>query len=92
MAEATISITHPHRLGRAEARNRADSAIKRLARKHGIVGMWHGDVFTATFPAKGTFTVGDAAVSVNLQLGSMLAFAKNEIEAEIRRELASALA
>ena len=92
MADAIITITHPHRLGRAEARSRAESAIRRLARKHSIMGTWHGDVFTATFPAKGTFTVGADAVSVSLQLGSVMAFAKNEIEAEIRRELASSLA
>lgn len=98
MADEIIAITYPHKIGRAEARNRAEAVLASITRKNGIIGSWGAagtplaDTFTVTMPAKGKFVVSDTSVHVNLTLGFIIAKFRRDIETTILSELQSKLA
>jgi len=83
---ATIDISRGHKLGKEEAKNRANQILGRLKDGYGIKGEWAGDKFDITAPAKGTFTVTDASVRLEIDLPFMLRPIKGKIEAKVNEE------
>ncbi len=88
---ADIDITQNHTLGKATAKQKATEVLTRVKGKTGLDGTWSGDVFTISKPVKGTFTVTDTTVRVQIELGFAMRLMKGKIEEEIRGELRTAL-
>jgi putative polyhydroxyalkanoate system protein len=89
MADISIRISHTY--AQAEARRRAESALARISKTYGIRGTWNGSVFNVSAPAKGTFTVAEKTLAVELDLGILLRSIKGKIDAGIREEIARAV-
>lgn len=82
---ATIDISRGHKLGKEEAKNRANQILGRL-KDQGIKGSWIGDKFDITSPATGTFTVSDTSVRLELDLPFLLRPIKGKIEQKVNEE------
>jgi len=83
---ATIDMNRSHTLGKEEARKRSIQILERLKDKYGIQGAWNGDKFAISAPAKGTFTVTDTNVRLEIDLPFMMRPLKGTIEAKITQE------
>jgi putative polyhydroxyalkanoate system protein len=84
---ATIDVTRNHTLGKDEAKKRANQVLDRLKDGYGIKGTWAGDKFDITAPAKGTFTVSESSVRVEIDLPLMMRPLKGKIEEKVHQEL-----
>jgi putative polyhydroxyalkanoate system protein len=89
---ATIDINRSHKLGKEEAKKRATQVLDRLKDGYGIKGAWNGDKFDITAPAKGTFSVSDSNVRLEIDLPFMMKPLKGKIEQKVNEELDRALA
>lgn len=88
---ADIQLTHPHALGKHVAQQKAAQALAKVKAQTGLDGTWKDDVFTAAKPVKGTLSVTDTEVRVQIDLGFALRLLKTTIEKELKRELRAAL-
>ncbi len=88
---ADIDISQSHSLGKDTAKQKASEVIGRIKGEIGLDGSWGGDVFTISKPVKGTFTVTDTAVRVQIELGFAMRMIKGKIEERIRGELKKSL-
>lgn len=88
---ADIQLTHPHALGKQVAQQKAAEALARIKTNIGLDGTWKDDVFTAAKPVKGTLSVTDTEVRVQIDLGFAMRLLKPKIEKELKRELRAAL-
>lgn len=82
---ATIEMSRDHKLGKDEAKNRANQVLERM-KDYGIKGTWNGYTFDITAPAKGTFVVSDSNVRISIDLPFMLRPLKGKIESKINQE------
>lgn len=88
---ADIDISQNHTLGKDTAKTKASEVIGRIKGEIGLDGTWSGDVFTISKPVKGTFTVTDTTVRVQIELGFAMRMIKGKIEERIRGELSKSL-
>ncbi len=88
---ATIDISRNHALGKDTAKTRANDLLGKMKDSYGIKGAWAGDVFKIDAPAKGTCTVTDASVRIEIDLPMMMRPLKGKIETRITDELEKAL-
>ncbi len=88
---ADIDISQNHKLGKDTAKTKATEVINRIKGEIGLDGAWAGDVFTISKPVKGTFTVTDTVVRVQIELGFAMRMIKGKIEERIRGELSKSL-
>lgn len=85
---AKISITRPHSLGLAGAKQAIDSVGNDLATQYEVTRQWSGDTLQVKRSGMdGTLEVTDSAVTINLNLGFILSAAKGPIERAINNEL-----
>lgn len=88
-----VNIVYDHNRGLDEAKRRVTVAYAAIAKKYGIHGTWqNATTYAIAAPVKGTFTVSQTQVRVNLQLGLLMGSLKDQIEKGIKAELAAALA
>ena len=88
---ATIDISRAHKLGKDEARKRANTILEKMKSSAGIKGEWRGDNFDIQAPAKGTFFVTENNVRIELDLPFMLRPLKGKIEEKINEEFDKSL-
>lgn len=88
---ATIDISKNHTLGKATAKERANALLGKMQDSYGIKGTWAGDVFKIDAPAKGTCTVTDTSVRIEIDLPLMMRPLKGKIETRVTEELGKAL-
>jgi putative polyhydroxyalkanoate system protein len=88
---ADIDISKNHTLGKAVAKEKATEVINKIRGEIGLDGTWNADIFTISKPVKGSFTVTDTAVRVQIELGFAMRMIKGKIEERIRGELTRAL-
>ena len=83
-----ITVERSHRLGRDEARQRAQALADRLASQYDLSCRWNGDCleFRRT-GADGRIEVADDSVRVEIKLGLLL----SALGSTIRREIESTL-
>lgn len=86
-APQELSLTVPHRIDLALARQRIASRLMAM----GMRGTWQGNVYAITDPVKGTLTVLQTEVRVEAQLGSSMSRLRPMIESRLRAELDAAL-
>ncbi len=88
---ADIDISQNHKLGKDTAKTKATEVINRIKGEIGLDGAWAGDVFNISKPVKGTFTVTDTVVRVQIELSFPMRMLKGKIEERIRGELSKSL-
>jgi putative polyhydroxyalkanoate system protein len=90
---ATIDIRRPHSLPKDQARGKAEELARSLQAKLGIEWRWAGDslVFDAPHGAakgtKGSVTVADAEVRVEVDLPFILRVLKGKVESKVHEKL-----
>jgi hypothetical protein len=90
---STISITRPHSLGLAAAREAIEKVGQDLAAQYGLAHQWKGDTLKVHRSGlEGQLAVSDNQVQIDLKLGFLLSAFKSNIEQAIDKELATRLA
>jgi putative polyhydroxyalkanoate system protein len=90
---AIIDISRSHSLSKDEAKKRAEELAKGMEAKLGLVWKWEGDKIEFSAPsgaakgAKGTVSVTDSAVRVEIDLPFMLKMMKGTIEDRVNERL-----
>jgi putative polyhydroxyalkanoate system protein len=90
---ATIDVKRSHTLPKDEARKRAEELAKSMEEKFSLVWKWAGDVIQFDAPrgaakgTKGTVTVSDAVVHVQIDLPFLLRVMKGTIESKVNEKL-----
>jgi putative polyhydroxyalkanoate system protein len=90
---ATIEIERNHALGKDVAKQKAEQLAKGMESKLGIQWKWDGDKIKFDAPsgaakgAKGTVSVSDANVRVEIDLPFLLKAIKGTIEGRVNDEL-----
>jgi len=90
---ATIEMRRSHALPREEARKRAEELARSLEEKLGIEWRWSGDLLSFEVPrgpakgTKGVVRVGEAEVSVEIDLPFLLRMLKGKVESKVREKL-----
>jgi len=90
---ATIDIRRSHALGKDVAKTRAESLAKGMQEKMGIRWSWDGDQIKFDAPsgaakgAKGSVSVDDSNVRVEIDLPFLLRAVKGTIESRVNDEL-----
>ena len=92
---APLTVTLPHQLGRAEARRRIEGGFAKII--HALPGSagdfserWDGDrlVFSAAAmgqPVAGVIAVGDAAVTMEIQLSGVLGLLASGLKGRLQK-------
>ena len=94
---ATIDIKRAHSVGKEEAKKRAEELAKDMEGKLGIRWNWEGDKIKFDAPsgtakgAKGTISVSDADVRVEIDLPLLLRAIKGTVESKVNDKLEKVL-
>ena len=90
---ADISKTKEHNLDSEELRKRLDGLADEMKSKFGINHRWEGDVCHLSGSAlkKGTLTMSDKSVSIELTLGMMAKMLKGQIDKEVESRMTKIL-
>jgi len=94
---ATIDVSRSHSLPKDEAKKRAEELAKGMEQKLGLKWQWNGDKIDFHAPsgaakgAKGTVSVTDSAVRVEIDLPFMLKMMKGTIEDKVNERLKALL-
>lgn len=88
---AQISINKPHNRSLEEVRSAAERLAQRLDEEYGVDHVWQGDN-TVTFNCapkgiKGTLTVGEGDVQLNIKLGLLASMFERTLRNEINTYL-----
>jgi putative polyhydroxyalkanoate system protein len=92
---ANLSVSIPHQLGRAEAKQRVEELIDKLRQQYGSLGQiersWEGDTLHFTLSASGMSQAGEAfvedqAVRVEIPLPWPLAMLAGNLKKQIEQE------
>ena len=90
---ATIDVRRSHTLPKDEARKRAEELAKSMEEKFALVWKWDGDRITFDAPkgaakgTKGTVSVTDKDVHVQIDLPFLLKVMKGTIESKVNEKL-----
>jgi putative polyhydroxyalkanoate system protein len=94
---ATIDVTRAHSLPKAEAKNKAEEFAKSMQERFQLDWRWDGDSITFDAPSgaakgtKGSVTVSDSSVRVQIDLPFILRVMKGTIEAKVDEKLTKLL-
>ncbi len=94
---ATIDVTRAHSLPKDEARKKAEEFAKSMQERFSLDWRWDGDSITFDAPSgaakgtKGSVTVADTSVRVQIDLPFMLRVMKGTIESKVEEKLAKLL-
>lgn len=95
---AQIDIRRANTLGKAPAREKTEALAKRLEQKFGIDWRWDGDNLSFRAPqgaakgTRGTISVDDANIRVQVELPLLLRAFKGKVEDRVNDELDKLLA
>lgn len=90
---ATIDIRHPHSVGKDTAKQKAEQLAKDMEKDLGIKWKWEGDAIKFDAPSgaakgsKGTVSVDDKIVRVEIDLPFLLRAVKGTIEGKVNDKL-----
>ena len=87
---ATIKVSREHTHDKDEIRRRCDKFMTKMT-EMGLKTDWQGDVCKFSGPAKGSLTLGDKRVDLEVELGMALSLMKGKIEEQIKERLERAL-
>jgi putative polyhydroxyalkanoate system protein len=90
---AKITVERPHTLGLAEARERAEQLVQKLADRYGLAHEWAQDTVRLEGKgARGRVDVQDALIRITIELNFILSTMSGSIKSEVERVLDKALA
>lgn len=90
---STIIVEREHRLGRADARDKAQALAERLAEKYDVSYQWQGETLHVhRAGAEGTIVVDDSKIYITLKLGVVFSALKGRIKREMEAALDKRLA
>lgn len=95
---AQIDIRRPNSLAKPDVRQRTEDLARRLATKFGFDWEWSGDDLTFSAPkgaakgTRGTISVADTSVRVQVALPVLLRAFKRKVEDRVNDELDKLLA
>jgi putative polyhydroxyalkanoate system protein len=90
---ATIDVRRTHTLSKDEARKRAEAIATSMQQKLGIEWRWEGDRIHFEAPrgaakgTKGTVSVSDTEVRVEIDLPFLLRVLKGKVESKVNEKL-----
>ena len=90
---ANIDVIRKHNLGPAAAKELAEKFAVEMKAKFGILYRWQGDTIKVEIPqgvakgAKGSISINEKALRVQIELPGMLAFFKSVVEKEVHKHL-----
>ena len=86
---ADISITQKHNLDSQTLKQRVEDLVKDLKAKYGIKYNWSKNIcnLSGSGIKKGTVTISDSSLTINVTLGMLAKMLKPKIEAEIGKKI-----
>ena len=85
---ASIRIRRRHTDNQDDARKKIEDAIGPQVAKFGLKKTWDGDTLKVSGKGvKGTLTVGDGDININMKLGMPASMFSSKIENELNSEL-----
>lgn len=88
---ADIDIRQPHSYSKDDAKKRVEIMLNKMAERMKVKAEWSGDAAKLSGPAKGTVTVSDADVHVEIKLPLAMKMMKGMVNEQVQKGLNKAL-